>query len=234
MLPLDEVPVTLARAVGSRGEVVLRSRDTADGLVYELIVNGVFAMDTHETTSEWQLGRVALGTADGGRVLLGGLGLGCTAWAVLSHQVSGIDIVEIEESLIDWANQGLTPMLARVAADPRVRLYPADVATVLAGSNAELHGPWQAILLDVDNGPDFLIHPGNASLYTPDALRGALAQLTPAGTLAIWCQSPSPRLFATLTELAAFAEEHLFSVQRGERRFAYAIYTARRPLTDEG
>lgn len=234
MLQLDEVPATLARAVGSRGEVVLRGRDTADGLVYELIVNGVFAMDTRETISERQLARVALGAADGGRVLLGGLGLGYTAWEVLSHQVSGLDVVEIEESLIEWAHQGLTPMLARVAADPRVRIYPADIATVLAGSGREPHGPWQAILLDVDNGPDFLIYPANASLYTRDALRGALTKLTPAGTLAIWCQRPSPELFAVLTELAATAEEHLFSVRRGERRFAYVVYTARRPLTEEG
>ena len=67
-------------------------------------------------------------------------------------------MVEIEQCLIDWAYQGVTATLAAVASDPRVRLYAADVRLVLEGSGDGPIGPWDAIVLDVDNGPEFLIH----------------------------------------------------------------------------
>ena len=214
---------TLGRFAGARGEVVLRRRGRGDDAVDELIVNGTFAMDSTETGSERRLARLAyeLGP-EGGRMLVGGLGLGYTAHEALTLPVGEVEVVELEAGLIRWAAEGVTPILARLAGDPRVRLVAGDVARLLGESPP---GHWDAIALDIDNGPDFLIHRENASVYTPEFLWLAHTRLARGGRLAIWCQGPSPQLLGTLRDIDPRAREHLFKVQRGERRFSYAIYT---------
>lgn len=228
----NDEPVTLGRAETPRGEVVLRRRGSAAEGIEELVVNGAFAMDSTETHSERELGRIAAGAP---RVLVGGLGLGHTAVAVLDEAdrldlAVSVDVVELEAALVTWAREGRTATLARVAADPRVRLHVGDVATVLAGLRRGPTGPWDAILLDVDNGPDFLIHAQNDVLYAEPGLRNAYARLAPAGVLAIWCQAPSPQLLAALRRIDASAQESRHTVQREGRTFTYAIETVRRPL----
>lgn len=225
---------TIARHTGPRGEVVLRRRLGAGTAVEELIINGAFAMDSSEDSSERLLGDLALPSGRAWRVLVGGLGLGYTVSAILAKHVAVIDVVEIEQCLIDWAYQGFTATLAEVASDPRVRFHAADVRLVLAGLSDEPAGPWDAIVLDVDNGPDFLIHEENRALYTEAGLGAAYARLTPAGTLAIWCQSAAPRLRAILERTAPPVREHIAEVTRGERRLQYAIYTVSRPTDFSG
>jgi spermidine synthase len=220
---------TIARHAGPRGEVVLRRRLGAGTPVEELIINGAFAMDSSEGSSERLLGELALPSGRARRVLVAGLGLGYTVAAISAKDVDVIDVVEIEQCLIAWANQGLTAILAAVSSDPRVRLHAADVRRVLAGLSDELAGPWDAIVLDVDNGPDFLIHEENRALYTDAGLRAAYGRLTPAGTLAIWCQSAAPDLRAVLERIAPPAREDIVEVTRGDRSFQYAIYTVSRP-----
>ena len=83
-------------------------------------------------------------------------------------------------------------------------------------------------MLDVDNGPDFLIHGANRALYTGSGLQAAYGQLASGGTLAIWCQGRWAPLLDELRRLAPTARERLFEVTRGERRFAYAIYSVSR------
>ena len=83
------------------------------------------------------------------------------------------------------------------------------------------------ILLDVDNGPDFLIHADNAALYGADALRSAYRRLAPGGVLAIWCQGAHAGLWAEMQALSAGAREERHVVQRGRHRIAYVIYTVR-------
>ena len=217
---LTDEPVTLARATGPHGEVLLRRR----GEVEELVVNGVFAMDSSETRTERELARLAAGAA---RVLVGGLGLGYTAAELLDADVAVLDVVELEDCLVGWARQGLTPTLDRVARDPRVRLWTADVAAVLDGRTAQPTGPWDAVLLDVDNGPDFLIHDANAALYAEPALRRAYARLAPGGVLALWSQGRSPSLLAALTGLGGTVAERTFGVRREGRDLEYAVYTVR-------
>jgi spermidine synthase len=221
---------TIARHAGPRGEVVLRVRSGLGPDVDELIVNGAFAMDSSETFTEHQLAELALaGPGKPRRVLVGGLGLGYTAAQVLRGDVDRLDVVEIEECLIDWAYAGLTPTVAAVAADPRTRLHAADIRPVLAGVPDEPAGPWEAIILDVDNGPDFLIHGANDGLYAEPGLAAAYAQLAPGGTCAIWCQGAVPELLATLRRVAPTADQHTFTRVRDGRRLDYVIYTMTRP-----
>jgi spermidine synthase len=221
---VDGLPKTIARWTGPRGEVVLRRRDSDAGAVEELIVNGAFAMDSIETGSERALAALA---QPGARVLVGGLGLGFTSEALLKARVGSVDVVEIEEALVGWAHEGLTPRLDRVARDPRVRLWVADVGAVLQAAVTEPAGPWDAILLDVDNGPDFLIHAENAALYQAPALASAYRQLTPGGVLGIWCQGEHAGLWAEIQALTPTAREQRHAIQRGRHRIDYVIYTAR-------
>ena len=228
MIEPPEPLVTLARASGPLGEVLLRRRAGVE----ELIVDGVFAMDSAQTSSERALGRLAAGAP---QVLVGGLGLGYTVAAVLeradrSSAAVQVDVVELEPALVTWAQAGVTPTLGQVAADPRVRLHVGDVSMTLAGRRQGPYGPWDAIVLDVDNGPDFLIHPGNEALYGEAALAQAHRQLRPGGTLAVWCQAQAPGLLAAMTRVSPSARELLCPVQRGERRFSYAIYTLTRAV----
>jgi spermidine synthase len=240
-VPHDEgvtEPTILAAGTSPRGDLLLRRRPTATGLVTELVVNGVFAMDSTETSSERAL--AALVPARARRVLVGGLGLGYTVTAVLTRDdvlaggpvLDRVDVVELEPLLVQWAQQGLTPVLAEVAADPRVRLHVGDVAAVLSGQMSPA-GPWDAVLLDVDNGPDFLIHDANAPLYGEELLGQAYGRLAPGGVLAIWCQGPAPELLATLTTLAA-ATEHRYEVAREGRSFTYVVYTVTRSSGGSG
>jgi len=187
-------------------------------------VNGAFAMDSAETGSEHALAALA---EPGARVLVGGLGLGFTAAALLDADVGSVDVVEIEEALVSWAKEGVTPRLAQVAHDPRIRLWAADVRAVLTGSEPQPTGPWDAILLDVDNGPDFLIHAENSSLYETKALTAAFARLRAGGTLAIWCQGAHAELWSRLRALDSDAQERLHEVWRGRHLISYAIYIAR-------
>jgi len=223
-----EMVRTVARHDGPRGEVVLRRRSGVGADVDELIVNGVFAMDSSETHTEHALADLALPGRGPRRVLLGGLGLGYTAARLLAANVDHLDVVEIEECLVGWANAGLTPTLAGVAHHPNATLHAADVSAVLAGRR-DPYGPWNAIVLDVDNGPDFLIHRDNSALYTQPSLAAAYTQLTEAGTLAIWCQGPAPELLAALREISASAQPHTYQRVRHDRRLSYVIYTLTRP-----
>jgi spermidine synthase len=212
LVPDPEEVRTLARAAGTSGD--------------ELIVNGTFAMDSAEVSTEIALARMA--TQPDGTVLVGGLGLGFTVAELLRSTVREIDVVELEGCLIDWARAGVTDLLGRVASDPRTRLHVADVADVLTGAPG---GPipsdqqWDAILLDVDNGPDFLIHDANARIYRADLLDAAARRLAPGGTLALWCQGPAPELAQALRDIGGHVEGQVIEVLRDGRWLGYAIYS---------
>jgi spermidine synthase len=224
-----EMVHTVASQNGPRGEVVLRRRSGAGPDVDELIVNGIFAMDSSETFTERALADLALAGQAQRRVLLGGLGLGYTGTQLLTLGVDHLDVVEIEHCLVEWAYAGLTPTLAAVARHPSAALHAADIGTVLAGLQPGVRGPWNAIVLDVDNGPDFLIHSANAALYAAPSLAAAYGQLADGGTLAIWCQGPAPGLLDTLRQISASATPHTYRRVREGRSVSSVIYTVTRP-----
>jgi spermidine synthase len=219
--------VTLARADTPHGEVSLRRR----GEVLELVVGGVFAMDTVDVSTEVELARAALADhPDPRRVLVGGLGLGFTARAVLADdRVERLDVVELAAPLVEWGRTETVPELSGLDADGRCRLYAADVADVLTGTTAAPSPPWDLVLLDVDNGPGFLVHPHNAGLYAPSGLHAAYRALAPSGRLVIWSSHEAPDLATALRALAAdhpgaSADERVITVPREGRDFDYALY----------
>ena len=219
---------TLRRAGGPRGEVALRRRTTDDGGTHlELVVDGVFAMDDVDTTTERALATEALRRLPGRdlRVLVGGLGLGWTAAAALAEpRVGTVEVAELHAPLVRWAEEGRLPALP--PGDPRLRLRTGDVADVLA----EHEGRWDAVLLDVDNGPGFLVHRSNAALYRPAGLARAVAALRPRGVLAVWSSCPAPRLRDELGRLPTTAdvEQLLLPVVRDGRESTCAVVLGRR------
>lgn len=226
-----EPPTVLRRAEGPRGELVLRERtDPGSAVVHELVVNGAFAMDSQEVASERRLAELVVQRGRLGRVAVGGLGLGFTAATLLDAGVRRLDVVELEADLVAWARDGVTEQLGRVAADPRCTLHTADV---VAWVDTAPKGGFDAVLLDVDNGPDFLIHDGNERLYRPAVLARALALVAPGGVLAVWCQHRTPSLERALTRLGPTTEE-LVRVERGRHRIDYAIYVTEHPGRDRG
>jgi spermidine synthase len=212
----------LACSDGPDGELVLRRR----GEVLELVVDGVFAMDSLQTSTERALARLALARLDGARlaVTVAGLGLGYTAIEVLADpRVHRVDVVELHPALVQWARDGLVRPAAQALADPRVRVLVADVRDAVP---ALAPGSQDALLLDVDNGPDFLVHAGNAPVYEHDFLAVAARALAPGGVLAVWSASPSPVLLHRLQGAVGGCAEVPLTVLRGQRELEYAVYLA--------
>lgn len=193
-------------------EVVVRRR--ADGAL-ELRVNGVFVMDDIETTSERRLAEVVL-ERDARDVVVGGLGLGFTVRALLdAARVRRVVVAELHPEVVTAA--GL--------ADPRLNLVIGDVRDLVA---AQSEASADAVLLDVDNGPDSLVHAGNAAVYGDAFVAECARILRPGGTLAVWSMADSPRLRATLGAHFVDVDAERVPVRLQGRDEAYWILTARR------
>lgn len=225
---MDEVAYAeVARAESPRGEVVLRER-RRDGApsVTELRVNGTYVMDTLETGSERALAALALEqVADPRSVLVGGLGLGFTAREVLSDvRVERLVVVEIEEALVGWLRDGTIPGGRELLADRRLNVVESDIATAVeeAGSGTT----YDLVLLDVDNGPDQLVHLENAAVYQEPFLSRLRDLLTPDGVVAVWSAHRAPALEATMDRVFGSCRRIPHAVRLGEREEEYTLYLA--------
>jgi spermidine synthase len=241
----------VARAESERGELVVRRRtgthddtrtpiatDTptpstsaehhdahADQPILELRVNGVFVMDTEQTTAERLLARATLERVEHPRrVLVGGLGLGCTVRELLTDtRVQQIRVAEIEPAVVTWMRDGVLPG-ADVLADPRVEVVVDDVRDVVRRQPAGSH---DVVLLDVDNGPDFLVHDANAALYAPPFLHECRRLLADGGALAVWSSTRSPALQAAMTQAFGGCEAAPVAVDLQGRDERYWLFTSR-------
>ncbi|WP_433858197.1 spermidine synthase [Streptomyces kronopolitis] len=203
------VPLTLDRRLGPYGEVVLRRRGTppadpgtggpaapVEPVVYEIIANGCFLMDTSDGRSERLLVDAALAALPAGRprpaVLIGGLGVGFSlARAAGRPRWGRIVVAEREEAVIDWHRTGpLSAVSADALADPRTEILHTDLVAHLRGGAAQ--NTYDAVCLDIDNGPDWTVTEDNGSLYSPAGLAACRDCLTPGGVLAVWSAQPSP------------------------------------------
>jgi len=187
---MDEV----ARSDSDRGELVLRRRE--DGSL-ELRANGVFVMDTVETSTERALAVRALELhPNPGHVLIGGLGLGFTLEATLADpRVTTVTVVEIEPSLVGWLRDGTVGHGPALLAEPRVEVVVADVARALEEAPPSAY---DLVLLDVDNGPGYLVHDANADLYRAPALEEAKRAVRPGGMVVVWSAAEAPELEETM------------------------------------
>ncbi|MFC9858847.1 MULTISPECIES: spermidine synthase family protein [unclassified Streptomyces] len=183
-------PVTLDRREGPFGEVVLRER----GADFEIIANGCFLMDTSDGRSERLLIDAALAALPEGRtapaVLIGGLGVGFSLARAASEERWGrIVVVEREQAIVDWHRRGPLDRISGAAlADARTEILHTDLVAHLRTTTER----YDALCLDIDNGPDWTVTDDNGNLYSPAGLADCLARLTPGGVLAVWSAQPSP------------------------------------------
>lgn len=197
------------------GELSLRRRRELrlEQDVLEIKLGDEFLMSSLFTASEIALAEQALAWHGGHElaVVVGGLGLGYTAAAALAHPALGsLLVVEYLDAVIDWHRDGLIPLGARLAADPRCRLRAADFfacAASAAGFDAAHPGRrFDAILLDIDHAPGAWLSPAHAPFYRPAGLRACGRHLTPGGVFGLWSnEAPDASFVARLGEAFATA-----------------------------
>lgn len=161
------------------------------------------------------------------KLLIGGLGMGFTLRAAL--QVLGpqarLTVAELVPAVIAWARGPLAGLFGASLDDPRVSLHEADVGALIAAAR----GHYDAILLDVDNGPEGLTRKGNDGLYDVTGLRAAFTALRPGGVLAVWSSNPHDGFTARLKKAGFAAEEiNIRATARG-RGARHVIWMATRP-----
>jgi spermidine synthase len=198
--------------VAAPDDVVLRRRD--DGAL-ELRVNGVFVMDDVESTSERRLAELVLERSVRD-VVVGGLGLGFTTRALLADKrVRRVLVAELHPAVASATEIG----------DPRLELVIGDVRDLVA---SQPDSSADAVLLDVDNGPDSLVHPDNAAVYGDAFVAECTRVLRPGGTLAVWSMADSSALRATLATHLHHVETERVPVHLQGRDEAYWILSGRR------
>ncbi len=214
------MPEVVERLPTPRGELVLRR----DGEHFEVIADGMFLMDTRDGRSERLLVAAALDrvAAPRPRVLVGGLGVGFSLDEALSDlRVAEVTVVEREPEVLRWNRSYLGG--SRRLDDQRTRLVIADLGSWLAGGATA----FDVLCLDIDNGPDWTVSPGNAELYGGAGLALLASRIAPGGALAVWSAAPSGPFEARLR--ANFEEVTMLTVDvpRGEPD---AVYLAGSPL----
>jgi spermidine synthase len=194
--------VILERTATPAGEMVLARR----GDEFSIRVAGVELMNSYDHKSELELGRIAgelVRAVAAPRLLIGGLGMGYTLRATLDvvPAEAHVDVAELLPAVVRWNRTVYGQLAGHPLDDPRVHVIEGDVVHVIAASPAR----YDAIVLDVDNGPDG-VFASNAILYQQRGLAVAAAALAPGGALAVWSSFESPTFTRWLHD-AGFAVE---------------------------
>jgi spermidine synthase len=181
--------VDTARVPGAEVELRLMRRGTE----FSMMLGPNELMNSRLSGSEEALATLAckrLEAVKGPHLLIGGLGMGFTlraALAVLGAEAR-ITVAELVPAVIAWARGPMAGIFGDSLSDPRANIREADVADVI-GARASA---FDAVLLDVDNGPEGLIRKANDALYDPQGLKAIRRALRPGGILAVWSSGPHP------------------------------------------
>jgi spermidine synthase len=193
-----------------------RRRQLSTGIdVYEIKLGDEFLMSSMFTVAEIALARLGLGALERTEldVVVGGLGLGYTAQAVLQDtRVRSLIVVDALAEVIEWHERGLLPLGRQLTADPRCRFVSGDFFAMPA-STLDPQTPgrrFDAVLVDIDHSPSNLLHPAHAALYQPEGLRRLAEHLHPGGVFALWSNDPPDETFkAALASVFATSDAHV-------------------------
>ncbi|MDQ6642196.1 MAG: hypothetical protein M3Y66_06855 [Actinomycetota bacterium] len=205
---------------------MLRERSAEVPPSLELRVNGVFVMDTVETSTERALALHALDLVERpARVLVGGLGLGFTMHEVLTDdRVERVTVVEIEAALVGWMRDGTVPHGPQFLADERLTVTVADIAMAVAEAP---DASYDLVLLDLDNGPGFLVYAANAAVYREPFLAACRKVIAPGGAVVVWSADEAPELVAAMRSVFGNATALAFDVALQGRDEHYWLHVAR-------
>jgi spermidine synthase len=193
------------------GAISLRRRadPRLDGeIVYEMKLGDEFLMSSLFTTAEVQLAKLGLAALEGEDfdIVVGGLGLGYTAAAVLEDtSVGSLAVIEVMGPVIDWHRRGLVPLGRRLLTDLRCTLVHSDFFEWASSSGggfdrATPTGLVHAVLLDIDHSPSHCLAPDNSAFYTVPGLRSLASKLHPGGVFGLWSNDPPDSEFARLLD----------------------------------
>lgn len=201
------------------GELRLMRR----GDEFSIMAGATSLMTSRRSGSEETLATLAcerIKTRGAPRLLIGGLGMGFTLRAALAALGPDAHIVvaELVRAVISWANGPMAEVFGNSLTDPRVRIEENDVAKAIASAASE----YDAILLDVDNGPQGLTRKANDRIYDLEGLRAARAALRPRGILAVWSSGPN-RNFTQRLRKTGFEVDEVKARANGARGGAWHI-----------
>jgi len=208
MIPRELIDV--ARIPGTNDELRLFRR----GADFMIVLDRNELMNSRMSGSEEVLATATcerLGARKAPHLLIGGYGMGFTLRAALRSLGTDarLTVAELVPEIIDWARGPMAELAAGCLDDPRVSVIGDDVAALIDSGQ----GQYDAILLDVDNGPDGLTRPSNGRLYSERGLEAAWRALRPGGILAIWSAAPDPR-FARKFGSCGFAVDEVVTRAR--------------------
>lgn len=222
MIPRNRIGT--ARIPGTDVEMVLYQ----SGDLYSIKIPGRGdLMNSRMHGSEKALAELAcerIGRAPAPRLLIGGLGMGFTLAAALQTVGPGAEVVvaELVPEVVEWNRTVIGAVAGRPLADPRSRVHVGDVGDVIRQTVAG----FDAILMDVDNGPEALVRRQNDWLYSSEGLRAARAALRSRGVLAVWSAGPD-RAFSKRLERAGFdVDEHVVRPHRAGKGPRHTIWIA--------
>lgn len=223
MKPWETLRETTARD-GARLELRRRGHE------YLILAGGYDLMSSEDESSSRalaELGCATLPPERASRVLVGGLGMGYTLRATLDRvgAKATVEVAELVPAVVEWNRELLGELAGHPLADPRTVVFEGDVRERIAAAPEH----WDAILLDVDNGPDSLAHASNDALYRATGIAQAWRALRPGGTLGVWSFSDDAG-FTRRLERQGFQVEvsRVKGSTKGRGRY-HVIWVARRP-----
>jgi len=165
-------------------------------------------------------------SGDAPHFLIGGYGMGFTLRAALAQlgPKAQVSVAELVPQVVDWARGPMAAFTGDSLSDPRVAIIEDDVGAVIANGR----GTYDAILLDVDNGPDGLTRRGNDRLYSPRGLEAARAALRPGGVLAIWSAAPDVKFARRLRETDMAVDEVTIRARASGKGARHVIWFAKK------
>ena len=222
MLPRE----TLATADIPGGDTLTLIRHGRDHII---MLGRNELMGTRMQFSEEQLAVLTLErvSAKAPRVLIGGYGMGFTYRAALDVLDEGeVVVAEVVPEILEWAAGPLAALTGETLSDPRGEIVLCDVAALIDDANDGTCAKYDAIVLDVDNGPDGIVRDGNERLYSRTGLAKARDALRPGGVLSIWSAAPDPRFTRRLKDAGFRVEERIVRARPNNKGPRHTIWFA--------
>ena len=198
------------------------------GTEFSIMLGTNELMNSRLSGSEEALARLTIErlTAPAPRILIGGLGLGFTLRACLPllSPAARVTVVELVPAVVAWARGPLAALHGNSLDDPRVTILEEDVGQTIRASKEQ----WDAILLDVDNGPEGLSRAGNDALYSASGLAAARAALAPGGVLSVWSAGPDRSFTRRLQASSLEVEEIPVRAGTTKRGARHVVWVGRK------